>query len=66
MPRVSLENDAVAPDDFESTLELDRYGHRSTASDTIIFATYDYLRDPPDPKYIGFSDKPRQILIAAA
>jgi len=64
--RVSLENDAVAPDNFESMLELDRYGHRSTASDTIISATYDHLRNPPDPKSIGFSDKPRQILIAGA
>ena len=28
--------DAVAPDDFESMLELDRYGNRSTAFDKII------------------------------
>jgi hypothetical protein len=28
--------DAVAPDDFESMLELDRYNNRSTAFDKII------------------------------
>ena len=30
--------DAVAPDDFESMLELDRYNARSTAFDKIISA----------------------------
>ena len=30
--------DAVAPDDFESMLELDRYNNRSTAFDKIISA----------------------------
>ncbi|HEY5072856.1 MAG TPA: ferritin-like domain-containing protein, partial [Caulobacteraceae bacterium] len=33
--------EAVAPDDFESMLELDRYGNRSTAFDRIISATHD-------------------------
>jgi hypothetical protein len=47
--------DAVAPDDFESMLELDRYNARSTAFDKIISATHDHLWDPLDPKYIDFS-----------
>ncbi len=47
--------DAVAPDDFESMLELDRYGARSTAFDRIISATHDHFWDPLDPKYIDFS-----------
>src|ERR1700716_1846893 len=47
--------DAVAPDDFESMLELDRYGARSTAFDKIISATHDHFWDPLDKKYIDFS-----------
>ena len=47
---------AVAPDDFESMLELDRYGARSTAFDKIISATHDHFWDPLDPKYIDFSE----------
>ena len=46
--------DAVAPDDFESMLELDRYGQRSTAFDKIISATHDHFWDPLDKKYIDF------------
>jgi hypothetical protein len=49
--------DAVAPDDFESMLELDRYGNRSTAFDKIISATHDHFWDPLDKKYIDF-DQP--------
>jgi hypothetical protein len=45
---------AVAPDDFESMLELDRYGNRSTAFDRIISATHDHFWDPLDKKYIDF------------
>src|ERR1700761_1239062 len=47
--------DAVAPDDFESMLELDRYNARSTAFDKIISATHDHFWDPLDAKYIDFS-----------
>ena len=47
---------AVAPDDFESMLTLDRYGQRSTAFDKIISATHDHFWDPLDPKYIDFSE----------
>ena len=47
--------DAVAPDDFESMLDLDRYNNRSTAFDKIISATHDHFWDPLDPKYIDFS-----------
>jgi hypothetical protein len=47
---------AVAPDDFESMLTLDRYGERSTAFDKIIAATHDHFWDPLDPKYIDFAE----------
>src|SRR6202043_1532161 len=47
--------DAVAPDDFESMIELDRYEKRSTAFDKIISATHDHFWDPLDKKYIDFS-----------
>jgi hypothetical protein len=36
---------AVAPDDFESMLTLDRYNERSTAFDKIISATHDHFWD---------------------
>ena len=49
--------DAVAPDDFESMLELDRYNNRSTAFDKIISATHDHFWDPLDKTYIDF-DQP--------
>src|SRR5271169_1282394 len=45
---------ALAPDDFESMLELDRYGNRSTAFDKIISATHDHFWDPLDKRYIDF------------
>src|SRR3954463_16576005 len=48
--------DAVAPDDFESMLELDRYNARSTAFDKIISATHDHFWDPLDPRYIDFDE----------
>ena len=48
--------DAVAPDDFESMLELDRYGARSTAFDKIISATHDHFWDPLDKRYIDFDE----------
>ncbi|MDO8380872.1 ferritin-like domain-containing protein [Phenylobacterium sp.] len=47
--------EAVAPDDFEAMLDLDRYGARSTAFDKIISATHDHFWDPLDTKYIDFS-----------
>src|SRR5665213_1715107 len=53
--------DAVAPDDFESMLTLDRYGARSTAFDKIISATHDHFWDPLDKKYIDF-DEPWDML----
>ncbi len=51
---------AVAPDDFESMLDLDRYNARSTAFDKIISATHDHFWDPLDKKYIDF-DEPFDI-----
>ena len=47
---------AVAPDDFESMLTLDRYHQRSTAFDKIISATHDHFWDPLDAKYIDFTE----------
>ncbi|HVE04674.1 MAG TPA: ferritin-like domain-containing protein [Rhizomicrobium sp.] len=52
--------EAVAPDDFESMIELDRYEKRSTAFDKIISATHDHFWDPLDKKYIDF-DEPFDI-----
>jgi len=52
--------EAVAPDDFESMIELDRYEKRSTAFDKIISATHDHFWDPLDKKYINF-DEPFDI-----
>jgi len=48
--------DAVAPDDFESMLELDRYNNRSTAFDKIISATHDHFWDPLSKDYIDFDE----------
>ncbi|MBV9540356.1 MAG: ferritin-like domain-containing protein, partial [Alphaproteobacteria bacterium] len=47
---------AVAPNDFESMIELDRYEQRSTAFDKIISATHDHFWDPLDKKYIDFDE----------
>src|ERR1700722_17828905 len=48
--------DAVAPDDFESMLELDRYNARSTAFAKIISAPHDHFWDPLDKRYIDFDE----------
>jgi hypothetical protein len=48
--------ESVAPDDFESMIELDRYAARSTAFDHIISATHDHFWDPLDKKYIDFGE----------
>ena len=48
--------DAVAPDDFESMLEVDRYNARTPAFDKIIAATHDHFWDPLDKRYIDFSE----------
>ena len=49
--------EAVAPDDFASMMEVDRYGDRSEDFDKIISATHDHFWDPLDTKYIDFSEK---------
>src|SRR5262245_11258647 len=48
--------EAVAPDDFEAMLELDRYHQRSPAFDKIIAATHDHFWDPLDKQYIDFDE----------
>jgi hypothetical protein len=48
--------DAVDPRDFQSMMDVDRYGARSTAFDKIISATHDHFWDPMDKKYIDFSE----------
>jgi len=47
---------AVRPDDFESMLQLDRYGQRCDAFDKIIAATHDHFWDPLDKRYIDFDE----------
>jgi hypothetical protein len=47
---------AIAPTDFESMLELDRYNNRSTAFDKIISATHDHFWDPLSKDYIDFDE----------
>ena len=49
--------EAVAPDDFASMMEVDRYGDRSEDFDKIISATHDHFWDPLDVKYIDFSEE---------
>lgn len=46
---------AVAPDDFVSMMEVDRYNDRSAAFDKIIAATHDHFWDAQDERYIDFS-----------
>ena len=48
--------EAVAPDDFEAMLALDRYNNRSTAFDKIIAATHAHFWDPLDTAYIDFDE----------
>jgi len=68
MVQITKDNayDAVAPDDFPSMLDVERYGRRSTAFDKIISATHDHFWDPLDAKYIDFTapfdQKTQQIL----
>src|SRR6267142_169104 len=57
--------DAVAPDDFESMIELDRYENRSTAFDKISSATHDHFWDPLDKKYIDV-DEPFDLNLSAS
>jgi hypothetical protein len=45
----------VAPDDFLSMMDVDRYGRRSDAFDGIIGQTHDHFWDPANPAYLDFS-----------
>ncbi|MCG8588611.1 MAG: ferritin-like domain-containing protein [Proteobacteria bacterium] len=45
----------VDRDDFGSMLEIERYGERTDAFDSIISATVDHFWDPTDTRYIDFS-----------
>jgi len=47
----------VAPDDFRSMIDIDRYETRSDAFDGIISATHDHFWDPYDPAYLDFTQK---------
>ena len=47
--------EAVAPDDFEAMLDVDRHVRRSGAFDKIISATHDHYWNPLDPAYLDFS-----------
>ncbi len=46
--------DTVAPDDFASMIEVERYARRTGAFDEIISATVDHFWDPNDPSYVDF------------
>jgi len=46
---------AVAPGDFASMIEPERYATRSGAFDKIIAATHDHFWDPLDKRYIDFT-----------
>ena len=48
----------VHRDDFDALIEVDRYGNRSDAFDSIISATVDHLWDPQDTRYIDCQDAP--------
>jgi hypothetical protein len=44
----------VDRDDFDALIEVERYGTRSDAFDSIISATVDHFWDPADPRYVNF------------
>jgi hypothetical protein len=46
--------DTVDRDDFLALIEVDRYGDRTDAFDSIISATVDHFWDPMDPSYIDY------------
>jgi hypothetical protein len=50
----------VAPDDFETLIQVDRYETRTDAFDGIISATNDHFWDPNDKAYVDF-DAPFDI-----
>ena len=47
--------DTVDRDDFAAMIEVNRYGERTDAFDSIISATEDHFWDPQDPRYVDFS-----------
>ena len=47
----------VAPDDFRTMIDVDRYETRSDAFDAIISATHDHFWDPYDDAYLDFGQK---------
>jgi ribonucleotide reductase beta subunit family protein with ferritin-like domain len=49
---------SVDRDDFEALIEVDRYGDRTDAFDTLISSTEEHFWDPTDPRYVDF-DKDR-------
>ncbi len=58
--------DTVAPGDFASLMNVDRYNKRTPAFDKIISATHDHFWDPLDKKYIDFDqpfDMAREYLV---
>ncbi len=48
--------DTLDPTDFESQLDINRYGRRTSAFDKIISATHDHFWDPVDKRYIDFDE----------
>ena len=43
-------------DDFPTLVEVDRYGERTDAFDSIISATVDHFWDPTDPAYLSYAE----------
>ena len=50
--------DTVAPDDFPSMLEKERYFRRSSSFDEIIARTEEHFWNPEDPAYINLINPP--------
>ena len=47
--------DTIAPEDFDSLIDVTRYGRRSGAFDEMIAQSEQHFWDPGDPAYIDFS-----------
>ncbi|MBW2498645.1 MAG: ferritin-like domain-containing protein [Deltaproteobacteria bacterium] len=48
-------------DDFDTLIEVDRYGERTDAFDEIIAATVDHFWDPNDPRYVDYDAEPMDL-----
>jgi hypothetical protein len=51
----------VDRDNFDSLIEVERYGDRTNAFDPIIAATVDHFWDPTDTRYVDFQSNPMNL-----